>query len=447
MSNNTNFNKSNLNLRAESRAERRSAQVTQGAFGLRYKERSSLSGRFSPYVARAGELKQAIRITQACLKDGEYVIPYQVRQVEPDGSRTPIASDYRKRGVFLGPWLTSTGRGLGSYGPERPAKHSYPAKPGQVQAQQKMVGWLRAAAEFAEESQANGDKLGLLALRKFFQVGVDGTGTGPGSPCRLVEISDLVGRMSPGKLIRRMIEVRYGAIRRMRPVVGAVTRPSWAAVAVAAASGLPMGKATVKAMALTLKSPRLDRGTANMTYRECREWLVNHLATSKDRPETLEGVMTITRPGRVIHGVTASEAVQLYPCDAGGFGTAGRGSKWLGQINGFAYHTQPAWRSQSEALSVARRTLKAYHQHRDAIRAEWHSQEVAKMVEEGSLIVLVSRNDSYQAGNCQAGTEAFACELGIQARVYADAKVLLASHNERAIAAARFAIRRFAEAA
>ncbi len=441
-----------LRSRSEEKADARVARVgKQGAFAQQWAERTNpaMGLVFNPYIARAGEISACTRLTTALLREGEEVTQIPVRQV----CRTKYGWDWTPVGFgrFIGPWLTETRVGgvCGPLHPIRVARESTHEQVKDVKNEKALVGWINSAADLAEEFKSRGDRLGMICLRKFFEAGVMGDGSGPNSPyCSHVEMHEVVGKMSPARLVRRMVEVRFAALRRMRPLAGVIKCPSWAAVAVATVQNLPIGKASIIAMAMTLASPRLaDGGGALRYYRAARRWLQENLATSVDKVEELEGVATVTRPAVVIHGVRVSRAVELRPDGNGRVGAGGRGgSQFLGSIGDFVYHGGFKWRNPHE---FARAVLAEYRKHQEAMASELRknaaSEVLAQAIETGKVVVLATWQDSYDAGNCHPGTLEFARRIGAADKKWVDVTLLLKSKNDRAVAAGHIALQRASE--
>lgn len=445
-----------LRDRSEIMADARFARVSAkpGAFAQKWRERNNTARGlvFNPYAARAGEIRACTRLTIALLKEGESYAETRVRTVRRVGKEkewgwnTP---EYIRGSVFIGPWLTRTWVG-GTWGPLRPAwvaRESSPEDVEDVAFEKAVIGWLNSAADLAAEMKAGEDRLGLTCLRKFFEAGVTGSGTGPNSPyCSHVQMDEVVGRMSPARLVRRMVEVRFAALRRMRPLAGVIKTPSWAAVAVAAVQSLPVGKASIVAMAMTIAMPRLGDGGGNLRhYRHARAWLTANLASAADKVEEVEGVTTVTRPAATIHGVCVSRTVELCRDKRGHLGAGGRTAGFLGRIGEFQFHGS-AWMVERK---FAKMVLAEYRKNRDALatatREAAFNVAIGEAVASGKVVILATWQDSYDAGNCIPGTAEFARRLGVTNRQWIDAAMLLGSGNTRAEAAGRVALRRASE--
>lgn len=327
--------------------------------------------------------------------------------------------------------------------------------PERVKRAQAEVGWVRAAADLAERWPT-----AKFLLVKFFTRGIN-AGGGANSPYSC--LTDIpVGRWAPGTLVRRMRAIRRKARVLMATSV-TIKEPSWASVAVAAAGPLSVAKAAVSAWAMTLRAPRLEREqvyrASDWLYRGERSWLTEHLCSAPKRTtfrdwsrgveagvgsavETVEGVRAIHRPATVRHGVAMQRTVLLQESRRGK--PSGRTVGYLVSIGGFQYHADE-WR-ESGAVKAA---IEAFRRAQDArtVGAEVLPKAARKAFLAGEFEILVTRQDSYAAGNCSPGTEAFIASKGWRDRWCAPASVLLASGNPRAVAAAQVALRRFAEAA
>ncbi len=317
------------------------------------------------------------------------------------------------------------------------------------------VGWLKAAADLADVWPT-----AKFLLGKFIGHGING-GNGVGSPYScLVDIP--VGRWAPGTLVRRMRAIRAKARVLMATSV-TIRDPSWAAVAVAAAGKLPVGKAAVTAWAMTLSSPRLGRDSVIGKYPEARAWLVGHLASAPSRTtfrdwcrgveakqgcsvEVVEGVRAIHHPAEQVRAGITAERVVMLPTSRRG-NPAGRQRAWVVRVGAFAYHAGD-WYGNLDRKDAVKQGLDACRRARSVVGAgaELLPQPARRQFERGELEILVTRQDSYAAGNCSPGTEAFVSSQGWAGRWCAPASVLLASGNSRAQAAAMAALRRYADA-
>ncbi len=347
-----------------------------------------------------------------------------------------------------------------NYGPKPEWKRE--ENPEKVTSAKAEVNWILGAAQLATQWPA-----ASFMFHHFFRYGING-GNGVNSPYSCLA-SIPAGVHSPGALVRRMMKIRAKARILMSTSVDGM-QPSWAAVSVAAAGKLPVNKAAVTVWAMTLRSPRLEDGIVNELrhYRAARRWLTEHLCSAPtrcesfsgwargevqdgSRVETVEGVRAIARPERKVrHGISIQECVEIQTSRDGN--PAGRAPSVLVRISGFSYHQSTSWWGsyydnpklrENEAIKQA---FEALRRHREALRIEGLSREFQEMLSSGKLEILVTREDSYAAGNCWQGTEAFAQQHGYMGRLYAPATALLSSGNYRAVAAAKVAIRQFVEA-
>jgi hypothetical protein len=289
------------------------------------------------------------------------------------------------------------------------------------------IGWLRAAEKLVEEmSNAR------YYLEKFCNRGINGGG-GANSPYSCLTTFP-VGVWSPGALVRRMKKIRAKARVLMATSV-TVKDPSWAAVAVAAAGKLPVNKAAVTAWAMTLACPRLmDDALYLRNYTAAREWLSKHLTTTSRQVRVTEGVEEVPVSMTVVHGIKI-ETVFLPK-------TWGRAFSYVITIGAFAYHCDCSYNEKDAVKKAMEAFKKAQNASREIVSDL--PKSIQKLFLNGDLEILVSRKDSYDAGNCVAGTTAFEASNGWTNLQWIGASILLASGNSRAVNAAQVAIRKFA---
>lgn len=428
--------------RAIARSKRK--QNSNGVPTPRWKqgEDRAISIAFNNYRARSGEIRACTRLTRALIRKDEIIGIPTVEGIKKDKGYPGTWVWDRKDGVFISPWLTQTWWG-GLYKPPHPMKIKFQIGHHERIARQKqLVGWLNSAADLAEEMKEAGDSLGLKCLRKFFEAGVKGNGGGPESPyCSHIALDRVVGRISPARLIRRMIEVRFAALRRMKPLLGEVKYPSWAAVAVAAVRGLPVGKASITTVAMTLAMPRLREGGKNLSgYKAAREWLINNLKTNSDKFRIVDGVKTILKKEVYNrHGVAVVNATVIKS-----EGKEGRNFCLLGMIGEFTYHSteRNTWWIPRV---FAREAVVTLQKQRSALTAKILSRAVTQKVKDGLLVILANQKDSYDAGNCVVGTDQFIHSNGWEKRRWVDASLLISSVNVRARAAGNVSVKKFEE--
>ena len=260
-----------------------------------------------------------------------------------------------------------------------------------VRSCQRLAGWLRAAAE-------------LPAVTRM--VSRTQSPNGMGSPYTTIHLWDFVAKNpSPGRLERQLWKVK----RRAQQILSAWEgehHPSWASIANAlCVTKKSIGKAAIIVVAEALTNPRDDwdgsyRGIGN--YQAARDLLVSIRSARFPVADNSDGVNarreeepSLQKLGISVYRIRVTEKYGRFSL------------KWLVRTDGGrTYHTE--WGSPEEAL-------------RDAIRA-WKRQD--ELAAENADIVgflngdelgfcpLIYLQDSYDAGNCRAGTDSWARQQG-----------------------------------
>lgn len=249
-------------------------------------------------------------------------------------------------------------------------------------------GWLKAAAK-------------LPAVRKLLQKSQSRNGVN--SPWTKIDLRDLVAHFpSPGALERRLWAVKKRAEAILLAYEGGI-KPSWVNIVRGLMADKSVGKAAIIAVANQLSGR--DRWVGGFgKYVWARNWLVEHRSAAYTIVDNSDGVAVrlATVPAYNRHGVQVFRALQM-----GQYGE--RSLIWLVRKGERTYHSD--WVKPVDAALQAFRAWKEQDR-LEADASNRYPEVVAFLKGEGGTCPLITREDSYRAGNCQPGTEAWVREMG-----------------------------------
>lgn len=262
------------------------------------------------------------------------------------------------------------------------------------------AGWIRAVSK---------DPIVVELIRRCTSP------NGVGFPATTLQLGELHKQYSPGKLSRQLRAIRTRANAILSPYG---LRVSWRALGTVLEKGpRRVGKAAICAAALTLGFTEGKR----VEYSKTREYLVGRSRSALTKIDTTDGVRAIVdwRKSQVIHGVTVTPIVildaekpQIRPRAylVRGFGRSYHVTAW----------TLPCYRCRMRCAAVE--AVHAWTAQRKLERAARLRDARLKCVS-----VLVQRDDSRRAGNCNVGTYEFTEKLSWSRRWYVPAEWLYAT--------------------
>lgn len=259
---------------------------------------------------------------------------------------------------------------------------------------------------------------------------------GCGSPATTTRLNELAKRWTPGALSRQARQVRARANEILRPYG---LRVSWRALGATLERGpRRTGKAAIWAAAHTL-----GWDAYQASYAEARNWLASVSRTPSHKARTDDGVTAFVDACRAqtINDVTVIPVWWGIPASWGSNPNAGglthkREPGFLCLRGTEAYHEPKNW--SGCARDAARRAIYEWGQRylarleRIAAKRAARAEKLAREERLRRVSVLVRRDDSYRAGHCRVGTDAFACEHGWANRWYVTDDELLATGDSLA---------------
>lgn len=244
---------------------------------------------------------------------------------------------------------------------------------------------------------------------------------------------------SPGALERKLWAVKVRAERILSAYDGNI-KPSWTHLMYGLLNERRVGKAALIAAALQLGWNGVDErdghwddhslraGQFRSAYRAARDWLVEHRSAAYLLEDKSDGVAVrlATEPAYNRHGIEVSRALQV---DEWGQ----RKLLWLVRFGERTFHAERpsevfvGYDEQclvSGAVVAVSDAIEAWRR-QDVLRAE--SSEIIGFLtgEGGDTCPLFTRADSYRAGNCAAGTDAFLRARGWKHRQFVSGADLL----------------------
>ncbi len=283
----------------------------------------------------------------------------------------------------------------------------------------RLGGWIRAAAK-------------LPGVRRVLQKGM--CRNGMNSPYTVVTPYELAEQYpSPGALERKLWAVKERASAILSAYGGDI-KPSWVNIARALGHESRIGKAAVIAVAFQLGFAAERKAV----YREARNWLAQHRSAAYPMVDMTDGVVlrleatpTLTKLGvEVFRGLATTETIgrrqTVAPC---------RKVVFFVRKGERSYHVETRWWCGTPEAAI-REAIRAWRQ-QDAMRIE-EAKRAVTMRERHALLAsfldgselgfspLISRHDSYAAGNCSMGTEQWVMEHGWRAKAFLPGPCLIA---------------------
>lgn len=253
-------------------------------------------------------------------------------------------------------------------------------------------GWLKAAAEFP-------------GIRKLFSKNLSSRGVG--SPATRIDPWVVAQRFpSPGNFERRLWKVKKSAEKILSAYEG--QKPSWLDCYRGLLGNGNQGKAALIAVALTLgwedswgtrvNEHPSEGSPPTSAYKKARGWLIQSRKAGKIL-DTSDGVEmwlslepVLVKGGVAVYsGFTHSQDKYRQGCREGMF---------LVRFGDRTYHSL-----RSEAKCALTEAVRAWRE-QDRL-AEMHADLYRFLKGEKGFSPIFYRQDSYRAGNCEAGTEAF----------------------------------------
>ena len=273
-------------------------------------------------------------------------------------------------------------------------------------------GWLKAAA-------------GLRGVRKLIQKTQSDRGIN--SPYTTINLRALMARFpSPGNLERMLWAVKIRAEAILSAYTGDM-KPSWINIGLAAMANRRVGKAAVIAVALQLGMTHttwyyryLQHGNRQngVCYRMARTWLIEHRLAAYPVADATDGVVCQLAPAPELtkFGITVTRGLQIGGPNKWDAGI--RKNVWLVRWGGRSFHSESG---EKWALQSALRAWK-----RQDELAEKNRHVVSFLTgEETGACPLIRREDSYRAGNCGPGTEAWLRNMGWSGREFLSGLALI----------------------
>lgn len=199
-----------------------------------------------------------------------------------------------------------------------------------------------------------------------------------------------------------------------------------------------VGRAALIAAASTLRGEGYD-----MTYREARETMIQLCRTVRSRMDSTDGVIGHTIGKAVISGgCKVRELIVHGPRAEGSQRTRRHPMMLITRRDGRSYHWDECWYrtpynvDSDRAARCVRAATDAWAAQDDAARS------LPSALGRTDISILVTREDSYAAGNCEPGTEAYLRGRGWGNRWYVPAAWAIASGEHRALNAAVVAAQR-----
>lgn len=251
---------------------------------------------------------------------------------------------------------------------------------------------------------------------------------GQGSPATKFDLWEMAARWpSPGKLERQVRAVRDRANAILRGYAG-TPRVSHKGVALSLMAHRDVGKAAVIAVAITL-------GLEANSYRVARESLIafhEHPVVRED-----DGVHVRASVYPIYGEETEAGLNEVFPVYYRQEGQVGYYKRGLIVVRGDrTFHVEgSAWRWRNDCANAVEQARKAWldqdYLREEAERARLAAEAQAKAQEahraelvsflDGSMTgacPLITREDSYQAGNCRPGTEEWVLRRGWRTREF-----------------------------
>jgi hypothetical protein len=298
---------------------------------------------------------------------------------------------------------------------------SYQDVPDPVEEAARLAGFIRHAADFPT----------LTRLIKKTT-----SARGVGSPRTTMDVASVARRWTPGAAERQLRKVMARANEILSPMGLSV---SWQALGwVLEAGPKPVGKAALVAASATLRGGSYGA----CTYKDARNWMADNCRTIHSVEATEDGITSFgpAEPALEKGGFRVWKqtwnATKPSRREAGWLVTSPSNESYhaLTPRNLTRYcQTLQAWVEVDPARAALEEAIRAFKQRRKAESEAGLPRNVT---------VLVTREDSWESGNCRPGTARFAADRGWDKRWYVPAEWLVRSGNRLAANAAKTAARK-----
>lgn len=259
---------------------------------------------------------------------------------------------------------------------------------------------------------------------------------GVGSPYTTMDVASVARRWTPGAAERQIRKVRARANQILAPMGLSV---SWQALGwVLEAGPKPVGKAALVAASATLRGGSVGA----CTYKDARKWMSENCRTVASIEATEDGIPSFgpVEPALEKGGFRVWKqtwnATKPFRREAGWLVTSPSNESYHAltprEVTRYC-PTLQAWVEIDPARAALEEAIRAFKQRRKAESEAGLPRNVT---------VLVTREDSWEAGNCRPGTTWFAADRGWDGRWYVPAEWLVRSGDRLAANAAKVAARK-----
>ena len=259
---------------------------------------------------------------------------------------------------------------------------------------------------------------------------------GVGSPYTTMDVAALARRWTPGAAERQLRKVMVRANEILAPMG---LRVSWQALGwVLEAGPKPVGKAALVAASATLRGGSYGA----CTYKDARAWMVDNCRTIDSIESCEDGIESFgpAEPALEKGGFRVWKqtwnATKPFHREAGWLVTSPSNESYHALTPRKAERycaTLQAWVEVDPARAALEEAIRAFKQRRKA--------ESEAGLPRG-VTVLVTREDSWESGNCRPGTARFAADRGWDGRWYVPAEWLIRTGDRLATNAVKVAARK-----
>lgn len=259
---------------------------------------------------------------------------------------------------------------------------------------------------------------------------------GVGSPYTTMDIASVARRWTPGAAERQLRKVMA---RANEILVSMGLRVSWQALGWVLESGpKPVGKAALVAASATLRGGSYGA----CTYKDARSWMADNCRTIHSVESCEDGIEsfgpaepTMEKGGFRVWKQTWN-STKPFRREAGWLVTSPSNESYHAltprKVERYCATLQ-AWVEVDPARAALEEAIRAFKQRRKAESEAGLPRNVT---------VLVTREDSWESGNCRPGTARFASDRGWDRRWYVPAEWLIRTGDRLAANAAKVAARK-----
>ena len=259
---------------------------------------------------------------------------------------------------------------------------------------------------------------------------------GVGSPYTTMDVASVARRWTPGAAERQLRKVMTRANGILAPMG---LRVSWQALGwVLEAGPKPVGKAALVAASATLRGGSYGA----CTYKDARAWMADNCRTVDSIESCEDGIPSfgpaepVLEKGGFRVWKQTWDATKPFRREAGWLVTSPSNESYHSlsprKVERYCVTLQ-AWVEVDPARAALEEAIRAFKQRR---KAE-HEAGLPR-----NVTVLVTREDSWAAGNCRPGTARFASDRGWDGRWYVPAEWLVRTGDRLAANAVKTAARK-----